>query len=733
VGLLSPLFLLGLLGISLPILFHLIRRTPKGQMAFSTLMFLQPSPPQITRRSRLDNLLLLLLRATALAILAMAFARPFLREATKLTVDSLAGRRIAIVVDGSASMQQPGVWRKVRQTVDKVVADLKPGDHAALFLFDEKLTTLQGFADANEFESDAQSDAVLDAMRAATPSWRATDIGEALVQAADILASSSEIDRDEHDKQIILITDMQQGASLEGLQATTFPDDIRVDVRAVSHQPGSNASIQVLSETDPQTFYRVRVVNGEESTSEQFSLNWLDGNLKPVQIAKEQIYVAPGQNRVIQVDKPSDAGLVCLELVGDESDLGNRFFVLNSPPNAVAVTYLGELVEQPTKPLYFFRRSLTDTSSLTIDLAHPQTPDEIVARLAGDGKAGLIAVAGTDLDPTLRTAEVWNSIGEAVKSGAHLLWVVTEADQSAMDQVLGQGWSVETTQGVGEGEYAMWSGMQFEHRLFAPFANPRYSDFTGIKFWKWRQVTIPDDAKALVLANYDRGGNAVIHTRVGEGAVILLASGWSPNESQLALSTKFLPIIHSTLPLAGNRYDSMTRFEIGDQIRAVSANASELQMKLPNGEVMKLDTANNRQGDDAKQSPGALFATTERPGIYQLVDKKGEAVSRYAVNVASRETDTRMRDAVELEQYGVSLGTQPTRAQQLSNQRQLRDVQLEKRQQLWRWGIAVAMLVLLIETILAGRTARNSLDSLDPLTTEPSGPQSLGTGPLGTE
>ena len=76
-GLLAPLYIAGMVAIALPILFHLIRRTPEGRQAFSSLMFLQPSPPRITKRSRLQNILLLILRALALALLALAFARPF--------------------------------------------------------------------------------------------------------------------------------------------------------------------------------------------------------------------------------------------------------------------------------------------------------------------------------------------------------------------------------------------------------------------------------------------------------------------------------------------------------------------------------------------------------------------------------------------------------------------------------------------------------------------------------
>ena len=73
---LAPLFALGMLAVGLPILFHLIRRSPKERMPFSSLMFLSPSPPRLAKRSRIDQWLLLLLRATALVLLAIAFMRP---------------------------------------------------------------------------------------------------------------------------------------------------------------------------------------------------------------------------------------------------------------------------------------------------------------------------------------------------------------------------------------------------------------------------------------------------------------------------------------------------------------------------------------------------------------------------------------------------------------------------------------------------------------------------------
>ncbi len=61
-SMLAPLYILGLSAVVAPIVFHLIRRSPRGDVPFSSLMFLSPTPPSLTRRSRLDHWLLLLLR-----------------------------------------------------------------------------------------------------------------------------------------------------------------------------------------------------------------------------------------------------------------------------------------------------------------------------------------------------------------------------------------------------------------------------------------------------------------------------------------------------------------------------------------------------------------------------------------------------------------------------------------------------------------------------------------------
>ena len=109
-------------------------------------MFLSPSPPRLTRRSRLDNLLLLLLRAAAIILLAFAFARPFLRQSAQLQFDPTQGRILAILLDTSASMQRENLWQQALAKAESVLHDLGPADSAALYTFDGHATVQVPFS-----------------------------------------------------------------------------------------------------------------------------------------------------------------------------------------------------------------------------------------------------------------------------------------------------------------------------------------------------------------------------------------------------------------------------------------------------------------------------------------------------------------------------------------------------------------------------------------------------------
>src|SRR5262249_45154511 len=108
----------------------------KDVVRFPSLMFLRKIPYQSVQRRRVHNWLLLLLRATAMVLLAIAFARPFFRQ-DPLSASTLSAgaREVVILLDRSASMGYGDRGERARAEGRKVVDGLHGEDRATLVLF----------------------------------------------------------------------------------------------------------------------------------------------------------------------------------------------------------------------------------------------------------------------------------------------------------------------------------------------------------------------------------------------------------------------------------------------------------------------------------------------------------------------------------------------------------------------------------------------------------------------
>ncbi|MYK88936.1 MAG: VWA domain-containing protein, partial [Acidobacteria bacterium] len=134
-GLLAPLFLLGLATIAVPVILHMIQRERKDEVEFPSLMFLRKVPYRSFRRQRIRHWFLLLLRCAALLLLLFAFARPFIRAAALAAVTDGA-REVVVLLDRSYSMSFGDRWGAAQTLATDTIAALDPGDRATVILFD---------------------------------------------------------------------------------------------------------------------------------------------------------------------------------------------------------------------------------------------------------------------------------------------------------------------------------------------------------------------------------------------------------------------------------------------------------------------------------------------------------------------------------------------------------------------------------------------------------------------
>ena len=233
----------------------------------------------------------------------------------------------------------------------------------------------------------------------------------------------------------------------------------------------------------------------------------------------------------------------------------------------------------------------------------------------------------------------------------------------------------------------MLGELDFRHPLFAPFADPRYSDFTKIHFWKYRRIDPAALPQARVLAKFDSGEPAVVEVPVGKGRVVLLAAGWQPAESQLALSSKFVPLLYTLLETSGAAPPPVVQYQVGEQLPLAAlqtGNPQNLALRAPDGSQVSLSQAQ------------PLLLTM--PGIYSITSEQPGKISKFAVNLDPTE---------ELARLGVPLARGASEvAMETRRKLALQDEQMESRQKLWRWIIVAAVVILLLETWLAGLTGR---------------------------
>jgi hypothetical protein len=354
------------------------------------------------------------------------------------------------------------------------------------------------------------------------------------------------------------------------------------------------------------------------------------------------------------------------------------------------VLYVGREAKGDTRaPRFFLARAFQPTPRRAVEVL-AWNPD--VAPAPAAAEAASLAVVTTPITPNV--AGVLRAL---LAQGRCVLFAPPDAKAAATLAELAPGAAVPVEDPQPK-DYALLGEMDFRHPLFAPFADPRFSDFTKIRFWKHRRFDLAAWPEVRVLARFDSGDPAMFEAPAGAGRLIVWAAGWQPGESQLALSTKFVPLLHALLDLSAGAPPAAGQFVVGDAIplpKSAAQTTAGFSVLRPDGTTAKL-------GADETH-----FSRTTEPGVYQLI--AGGTVTRWAVNLAPAESRVTPLPTDELERLGVPVAAaRPAPEIAAARETRLQRAELESRQKLWWWVLLATLAVLLTETALAGFAARRA-------------------------
>jgi hypothetical protein len=667
---LNPLFLWGLSLGAVPIIIHLLQRRRYRVRRWAAMEFLQLSVRNTARRLRLEQILLLVLRALILMLAALALARPVANtaalpllsrnahvHATLLLDNSYSmgyrppttdGRRPAVEGDGgrsavaggrSAASRRPASeagtnFERARQRALELIRDgLRQGDSVSVILAGDPP---QALIRRPTFDLAGAARQI----RAAPLSDTGTDFAKAARLCLETLKDAPHPNRE-----VYLITDNQargwtngQTERLTALPAASravwreLASRARLNVVAVGEPAPQNVAVLGVGPThglvttrDP-TLMEARIANyGDRPQTGLLATLVVDGRAGAstrvdlpahgeATVRFTQLFPVPGVHsgsvRVTPDRLPRDDEAFFRLPVRDRL----RILCLNGRPSA-----------EPQRDAAFY---LTYALSPAIDGA----PQGIIQPtvLSGNSFAGadlraydvvILADVGALGAADTRALEHFVQDG-----GGALIFLGDSTDRAYYNRLHAERPSLlparlESSRSAA-GAPPSLDAASIDHPALARFKNAGDIDLGTAEFEHYFALALQDSDRTVhVMCRFTNGLPAIVEKSYGQGKVVLVASSSGVEGNNLPYKPAYLPLLHQMVAYLAQGPDGAKNLTVGDRLiktldvadRAAITDA-RFRLTEPDGDTTTLRPV----ALDPGRGPVIRFDRTRRAGLYQL-------------------------------------------------------------------------------------------------------------------
>ena len=541
-NLLQPTFLFAASAIAVPIILHLVFRRHTRVVRLGSIRFLDELIRETVRRRKVRQWLLLALRVACLLLLALLFARPFLRAAQ----ESSGERLVVVLIDQSASMSR-------RQQGERLIDAATEQANRLLAATGQNTNIQAAFFDSTVHPITFASEGV---PRISAPEriFGSTSYAAALSWARDWCWKAPTAERVVH-----LFTDLQR-SGLDWIAAEPMPESVTVKIEDVSESEANNLAVvsvtptPVIGRPGRDATVRATLFNYGEfefaDTGVQLTLT-SDGR----QLHFEDTVTVPSQQAVdieFQVNGLRAGrweGTLDVDIQDDFAFDNRRHLVMISRPQSRVVILDGATHEPaPGSGVYFLARA--------VGLAPPgelweESPfyAEVVRYQEGDALPTLSDVEIVILaDCPPATADVVRLQRFVETGGGLIVFTGEETTPEACQPLADVGLSPGRLTGI-----RRTSDLPFRiqawnagHTLLAPFSDPQQGDLGQFSFSAYTHFE--PSAQTEVLARFGDDGSPVLTIqRLGNGRAIWMNSTAGPEWNNACRSRLFVPLIHQLL------------------------------------------------------------------------------------------------------------------------------------------------------------------------------------------
>lgn len=600
-GLLAPWFLGGLAAIGLPVYLHLLRRHRNTPVPFASLMFFERRVQSSIRHRRLQHLLLLALRVALIALVLLAFARPYRRTAAAAgSGDSIT----ALCLDDSFSMRQGDRLARAKRDALAVIDALHTGDRAQVIASGGQGTRVLTGISADRA-----------ALKAAVESVQAGDGAGAFAEVArglNSLTESSHLAIHAH-----FFSDMQKTALPAAFHDLQLSPGIRLQLHPVASET-PNFTVETVQApariSDPK---RTRIVAT------------IAGFHTPATNQRASLVI---NNKVIAdkaVDVPAD-GRATVEFIGLDIPYGlNRCEVRLQAPDAFVDDnhYFFSMTRDDPRPVLFVHDA-SDTRSLFFFQNALEAGGDTLFRMETltteqGATRDLSRYAFVVLSDTGRLpASFESSLEQYVKAGGAALVVLgTRSTPGAKTPVAGLT--------IIDSRYAAPE----QDRFLAATPDPVHPAIgSGVSWANVRvyRVTRLQPSNARVAVKLDDGTPLLLDQADGEGRVLTFTSALDNVANDLPLQPVFVAFVQRTAQYLAGINAAPAGYTVGAslELRASKGTAAPAEVIGPDG----------RRALSLADMRNATSVALKRAGFYDVRLANGRHLLA-AVNPDRRESD----------------------------------------------------------------------------------------------
>jgi len=660
-GFLAPWFLAGAVAAGLPIYLHLLRRHRTTPLPFSSLMFFERRTQSSIKHRRLRYLLLLAFRLAVILLLALAFANPFIQRSAA----SMSGEKLdLLVIDDSFSMRAGTRLADAKRDALAFLGARKPSDRAQVMALASQLHVL-----TEPTQDSALLHSAVDSIEPGDTRGSFGELARTLRSMAETVHTPIELH---------LFSDMQRSAMPASFAEMSLPGNVSVVPHPEAKAPEANWTVESVSAPgevfDPKKARVQAVISGYHTPEGKKTVSLV---VNGKAIATQTVDVpANGRASVEFSSLDVPYGLTRCEVrldSGDslQADDASLFAVKRSDPRKVLFVYESD---DTRSPLYF-RAALASAAESAFNLEAVT-----VDRVANAQPAGHDFVVLSDVASLPASFE--SALTTYVKGGGSVLIAAgTSAARHPHIPVF------DDT--ITSSLYYSREGSRFQT---VGETDPSYPSvekanrLAGVKFYFAVRVA---GTNARVAARLTDQTPLLLEKKIGEGRVLLFASGLDNLTNDFPLHPVFIPFIDQTA-----RYLSGMEARVGSRI--VDSFLELRTAKEQSVGVEVVDPDGKRPLSLKEASTAQSFQLT-RAGFYQLRLANGRE-DLVGVNVDRRESDL---DVIPKDVLALWTGNTENETQEAAAGTVTEDQ--KKPYSLWWYAILLLLVATVAESLLSSQ------------------------------